>query len=488
MECFSEYIPLPEGKRQYPFEYMEANHVIKLSETEKTVLIGIAEDDERLKDDLKNFHDKDVEFISIDHSELSSFLARRFSSSIDTVDIADSYFTEKSHALDKLANDAPVVNLVNSIIIDAIAKGVSDIHIESFSKRCSVRYRMDGLLVHNRTVAGELFSAVSSRIKIMANMNIMERRLPQDGRISVNMHGHDVDLRVSVVPITAGESIVLRLLNKRSEPLSLQELGFSHKAEQVMKELYTKTNGLLLLTGPTGSGKTTTLNSIIRELNDPSVKIITIEDPVEYEIDGIDQIQTNEKIGLTFDSILRRVLRQDPNIIMVGEIRDKKTAELAVRASMTGHLVLSTVHTNDSVSVLHRMINMGIEPYLLAGVLRGAMAQRLVRRLCHHCKDSFEPDSMQIRLFADHGVKAERLYEKQGCDQCGHTGYSGRLVISEVFQSSEVLEDMISKSVPSTEIQNYLLKQGMRTLYYDGLIKAAAGLTTLDEVEKAVLI
>ncbi|MBN2658732.1 MAG: type II/IV secretion system protein [Spirochaetales bacterium] len=483
----SDFLPLPEGDRQYPLEYIETNGVIKLSETESEVTIGIVESSAGLEEDLKNFHDKPVVFYILDKSDLSAYLARQQSAGTGSIS-GRNESGGNAHTLDKLANDAPVVNLVNSIIIDAISRGASDIHIESFPERATVRYRIDGILIPNRTIDRKMFPALSSRIKIMANMNIMERRLPQDGRITVKMAGHDVDLRVSVVPIAGGESIVLRLLNKRSRLLSLEELGFSRRATELMRSLSGKPHGLILMTGPTGSGKTTTLNSIIGEINDPSVKIITIEDPVEYEIDGVDQVQTNEKIGLTFESILRRVLRQDPDIIMVGEIRDRATAELAVRASMTGHLVLSTVHTNDSVSVLHRMINMGVEPYLLAGVLRGAMAQRLVRKLCPFCRREDRPDTLESRLLNENGIAAESLFKPGGCDKCGGTGYSGRLVISETFISDEKLEDLIASAVPTAEIQEYLRTLGFIPLHRDGLEKAVRGLTSIKEVEKAVLL
>jgi type II secretory ATPase GspE/PulE/Tfp pilus assembly ATPase PilB-like protein len=256
----------------------------------------------------------------------------------------------------------------------------------------------------------------------------------------------------------------------------------------MIKSLYTKPHGLILLSGPTGSGKTTTLNSIIRELNDPTVKIITIEDPIEYEIEGVDQIQTNEKIGLTFDSILRRVLRQDPDIIMIGEIRDKATAELAVRASMTGHLVLSTLHTNDSVSVLHRLVNMGVEPYMLAGVLRGAIAQRLVRKLCPFCKFEEIPNKVEVQLLEKNGLTTTSVFRAKGCTKCGNSGYLGRIVIAESFLTNEELEDLITAGTKTIDIQKHLIKQGMIKLHTDGLKKAVEGFTTIKEVEKAVLI
>ena len=486
MRVLSDFFPLPEGNLQYPIEYIENNSAIKLYENDSLVKIGLTLDDSLIKEELKNFHNKGVEFYTIGKNDLSAYLAKKLSA--DGYDNSDSTGTDERHLLDKLANDAPVINLVNSIIMDAITKGASDIHIESFADSTPVRYRIDGILHLDRNIENKLFPAISSRIKIMANLNIMERRLPQDGRITVKMSGYSVDLRVSIIPISKGESIVLRLLNKKSIPLSLNDLGFSDYSVKMISSLYSKPHGLILLTGPTGSGKTTTLNSIIRELNNPSVKIITIEDPVEYEIEGVDQIQTNEKIGLTFDSILRRVLRQDPNIIMIGEIRDKATAELAVRASMTGHLVLSTLHTNDSVSVLHRLVNMGVEPYMLAGVLRGTIAQRLVRKLCPHCRREDTPTALENKLLSGNKLKSDVLYRAEGCDKCAGSGYSGRLVIAESFLSSEELEDLIIEEKKSTEIQTYLLSKGMIKLHKDGLEKAIAGLTTIKEVEKAVLL
>ncbi len=483
----SDFFPLPEGKLQYPIEYIENNSVIKLYEDENVVRIGLTEDDSLLTEDLKGFHNNTVEFFLIEKNDLSAYLAKKISSD-EMLNPATGPGADEKHLLDKLANDAPVINLVNSIIMDAIGKGASDIHIESFAESTPVRYRIDGILHIDRNIENNLFPAISSRIKIMANLNIMERRLPQDGRISVTMSGHAVDLRVSIVPINKGESIVLRLLNKKSVPLTLGELGFSELSVEMISSLYNKPHGLILLTGPTGSGKTTTLNSIIREMNNPTVKIITIEDPVEYEIEGVDQIQTNEKIGLTFDSILRRVLRQDPNIIMIGEIRDKTTAELAVRASMTGHLVLSTLHTNDSVSVLHRLVNMGVEPFMLAGVLRGTIAQRLVRRLCPDCRKEETPTNLEVKLLKENKLKSDTVYRATGCEKCGGSGYWGRLVISESFLSNEDLEDMIIAGKKSIEIQQYLNSKGMVKLHKDGLIKAINGETTIKEVEKAVLL
>ncbi|MGA2479299.1 MAG: GspE/PulE family protein, partial [Spirochaetia bacterium] len=366
----AEFMPLPEGDNQYPLEYMDANSVIKLREDAEEVLVGACEPENApLLRSLRNFHGKPVGFFRIDRAELSAYLGRRLSA-LETQPPHSIGENDERILLDRLANDAPIVNLVNSLMIEAIRVGASDIHIESFAEGTRVRYRIDGVLRTVSRIEKEKFPAVASRIKIMANLNIMERRLPQDGRISVHMGDGTFDVRVSIVPIAAGESIVLRLFNTSGSPLGLAELGIDAECQTLIRRMVAVPHGLVLATGPTGSGKTTTLNAVLREIASEMVKVVTIEDPVEYLIDGVGQIQTHERIGLTFESLLRRVLRQDPDVIMVGEIRDSPTAELSVRSALTGHLVLSTLHTNDAVSVIPRLRNMGVEPYLLAAVLR----------------------------------------------------------------------------------------------------------------------
>jgi type II secretory ATPase GspE/PulE/Tfp pilus assembly ATPase PilB-like protein len=295
------------------------------------------------------------------------------------------------------------------------------------------------------------------------------------------------DVRVSIVPIAAGESIVLRLFNTGGIPIVLEDLGLDPRSLSLIRTLVSVPHGLVLATGPTGSGKTTTLNAVLRELASERVKIITIEDPVEYVIDGVDQIQTHDRIGLTFDTILRRVLRQDPDIIMVGEIRDAPTAELSVRAALTGHLVLSTLHTNDAVSVIPRLRNMGVEPYLLAAVLRGALAQRLVRRVCQACRKSVTPTREEKELLKRYGLTAARLFRGKGCDACGGTGFKGRTSIVEAFASDEEVEQMILKGERASAIAAHLAEKGFTSLVQNGLSKAVEGITTLDEVEKAVV-
>jgi type II secretory ATPase GspE/PulE/Tfp pilus assembly ATPase PilB-like protein len=484
----SDYKPLPAGGAQYSLEYIETNAAIVLREHPDRIEVGLCNPDNiELRENLTHFHDRPAVFVRIERSDLAAFLAERMSDG----DAADAY-KERGQAdkilLDKLANDAPIVNLLNSIMIEAIRKNASDIHIECFTDNAVVRYRIDGYLKTVLTLEKEKFPAVASRIKIMANLNIMERRLPQDGRITVHLEEDIIDLRVSIIPVAEGESIVLRLFNKKRTPLAIDQLGLAPGDLAALRERAERHHGLILVTGPTGSGKTTTLNAVLREIKSDTRKIITIEDPIEYVIDGVNQIQTNEKIGLTFDSILRRVLRQDPDIIMVGEIRDGQTAELAIRASLTGHLVFSTLHTNDSVSAVSRLKNMGVEPFLLAAVFRASLAQRLARRLCPDCRVKTQATPAQAALLKQYGFTRRTLYRGQGCDACGGTGYRGRTGLFEICTPDETVEDMIVKNMRDTEIKHYLVSQGMKSLMRSGLEKAAAGETTLDEVERVVTV
>ncbi len=481
----AEFCPLPEADQQYPLEYMDANAVIKLREDGREVVVGICEPgNTALLGSLREFHDKPVRFRWIDKAELSGYLGRRLSV-LDAGPRPTAPDGERL-LLDRLANDAPIVNLVNSLMIEAIRKGASDIHIESLSAETRVRYRIDGVLQVVARLEKEKFPALASRIKIMANLNIMERRLPQDGRISVHLGGGAYDVRVSIVPIADGESVVLRLFNTEGAPLGLEELGLDERCITLLRQLAAAPHGLVLATGPTGSGKTTTLNAVLRELATEAVKIITIEDPVEYRIDGVDQIQTHERIGLTFDTMLKRVLRQDPDIIMVGEIRDGPTAELSLRAALTGHLVLSTLHTNDAVSVIPRLRNMGVEPYLLAAVLRGAMAQRLVRRVCPSCAKSRAPDARERALLQEHGLSATKLRHGAGCDACSGTGFKGRVAVGEIFGTNATVEEMILREERVSAIAAYLETKGFHSLARNGFALALKGVTTVAEVEMAV--
>jgi general secretion pathway protein E/type IV pilus assembly protein PilB len=490
MEDFS---PIPEGSSQYPIEFIEEQGLIKLREDEKGVEVGCTEKaDEAAKNSLRSFHKKPVVFVPLDPAELSAFLGNRLGdeqreSAEGPPDRKDATGrTGQAVLLDRLANDAPIVNLVNSICIEGIRCGASDIHLESTGE-LRVRYRIDGILRTVKKIEAGRFPAISSRIKIMANLNILERRQPQDGRITVRLGDAQVDFRVSIVPIAGGESIVLRILGRKAAG-SLDELGLNHTQLATLRQLLRSPHGLILLTGPTGSGKTTTLNAMLRELVSESVKIITIEDPVEFLVEGVNQIQINEQTGLGFDTLLRRVLRQDPNVIMIGEIRDSATAEIALRAALTGHLVLSTLHTNDTISVIPRLINMGIEPYLIASVLRGAAAQRLVRKVCPHCAAERVPSPEERRLLEAAGISVETLRQGQGCSECGHTGFSGRIAAAELFTVDPALEELILGRANSAALRSHLKSRGMRTLLEDGLEKAALGITTVGEVEREIVL
>jgi general secretion pathway protein E/type IV pilus assembly protein PilB len=484
LTSMTDFEPIPEGPFQYPIEFIEANGLIKLREDENVVEIGFTEKAaEAAKNSLRNFHKKPVVFMPLDPAELSAFLGNKMG---DEKLERGADQTDQAVLLDKLANDAPVVNLVNSICIDGIRCGASDIHLESAGE-LRVRYRIDGILRTVKKIEISRFPAISSRIKIMANLNILERRQPQDGRITVRLGNDQVDFRVSIVPVTGGESIVLRILGRKAAG-ALDELGFNQAQLGALRRLLRTPHGLILLTGPTGSGKTTTLNAMLRELVSESIKIITIEDPVEFLVEGVNQIQINEQIGLGFDTLLRRVLRQDPNIIMIGEIRDSATAEIALRAALTGHLVLSTLHTNDTASVIPRLINMGIEPYLIASALRGAAAQRLVRKVCPHCAEERAPSPEERRILEAAGTRARTLRQGRGCAACGHTGFSGRIVAAELFTADPALEDLILGRANIAALQGHLKSRGMKTLLEDGLEKAALGITTVGEVEREIVL
>jgi general secretion pathway protein E/type IV pilus assembly protein PilB len=485
----TEFYPLPEGPDQYPIEFIEAQGLIKLREEADRIIIGVTEKTtEEVRCILQNFHKKELSFHDIDPVELSAYLGNKMGEAAGWEKNNSPGAAEDRVLLDKLANDAPVINLVNSICIEGIRSGASDIHLEAEFEKLRVRYRLDGVLKTARIIESSRFPAISSRIKIMANLNILERRQPQDGRITVSVGNEAVDLRVSVVPAAGGESIVLRILGKKAAAVSVAELGFSPEQYKVLQELLRMPHGLILITGPTGSGKTTTLNAMLGEIVSDSLKIITIEDPVEFTVPGVTQIQINEGIGLRFDTLLRRVLRQDPNVIMIGEIRDSPTAEIALRAALTGHLVLSTLHTNDTASVIPRLINMGLEPYLVAAVLRGAAAQRLVRKICPRCKQPEAPRPEERRILDMAGLSAETLYRGTGCAACGFTGFSGRTIIAELFRGDPGLEERITGREKTSALSEYLKKRGMKTLLTRGLEIAAQGITTIEEVKREVLL
>ncbi len=376
-----------------------------------------------------------------------------------------------------LTDEAPVIRLLNSILFQAVKERASDIHIEPYERELDVRFRIDGILYKMLAPPRVILDALVSRVKIMAGLNIAEKRLPQDGRLKVIVAGREVDIRVSIIPTFFGERTVLRLLDKQRGVLSLTDIGFSGRDERSMERLLSRSNGIILVTGPTGSGKTTTLYAALSRLNSPEKNIITIEDPIEYQLSGVGQIQVNPKIDLTFAQGLRSILRQDPDIVMVGEIRDAETAEIAMQASLTGHLVLSTLHTNDAATAVTRLVDMGIEPFMVASTLTGVLAQRLVRVICPHCREEYTPEREYAGI-----TLPPKLYRGRGCDRCFGLGMLGRIGIYELLLIDSELCSMIIKRTPAGVIKEYAVSRGMRTLREDGLDKAAAGITTIEEV------
>ncbi len=392
---------------------------------------------------------------------------------------------EDAERLKDLASEAPVIRLVNALITRAVEARASDIHIEPFENALRVRYRIDGVLQEVETPPSRLRSAIVSRVKIMAKLNIAERRLPQDGRVKLAVRGKEVDFRVSTLPTMHGESVVLRILDKGSTVFDFTALGFERETLKAYLDLLQRPNGILLVTGPTGSGKTTTLYTSLLRLNTPDKKILTVEDPIEYQLEGVNQIQVKPQIGLTFAHTLRSILRQDPDIIMIGEIRDLETAQIGAQAALTGHLVLSTLHTNSAAATVTRLLDMGLEDYLLASTLVGITAQRLIRVLCPHCREAHEAlpeliDEMNLRRFS--AADPIVLYRPVGCPRCNGTGYHGRSGIAEVLVMSDDVRRLILRRAQERDIHHAAVAAGMQTLYEDGIRKALSGSTSLEEV------
>jgi general secretion pathway protein E/type IV pilus assembly protein PilB len=386
--------------------------------------------------------------------------------------------------LSEMAQEASVVRLVNEILLEAIELRASDVHIESQASGIAIRYRIDGMM-QTQPVPPEINrfeSAIISRLKIMSRLNIAEKRLPQDGRMKLKIAGREIDVRVSVIPMIHGEGIVMRILDKGAMKFDLRAIGMENDTYETFRELINMPHGIVLVTGPTGSGKTTTLYSALIEINQPDVKIITTEDPVEYQLEGINQIQVHTKIGLTFGHSLRSILRHDPDIVLVGEIRDLETAENAIQASLTGHLVFSTLHTNDAASAFTRMTDMGVEPFLVASTVEGVMAQRLIRRLCTHCKGKYEPKKDELPSDFPWDKKEGPLYKAVGCRECRNTGYKGRMGIYELMITNNDIRELANDRVSSWRLLQKSIEQGMRTLRQDGWLKVVHGLSTADEV------
>ncbi len=383
-----------------------------------------------------------------------------------------------------LAQDAPIVKLVNNILWQAVKRGASDIHIEPFEKELRIRYRIDGNLYAVMNPPKRVQSALSSRLKILAQLNIAEKRQPQDGRIQIKFPGKPIDIRVSILPVVYGERIVMRLLDKSKSFVPIEDLGMSDRDLQIVKDSISQPNGIVLVTGPTGSGKTSTLYSILFRLNTPEVCIITVEDPVEYQMAGIGQVGVKEKIGLTFAAALRSILRQDPDVVMIGETRDQETAQIAIQAALTGHIVLTTLHTNSAAASITRLIDMGIEPFLIASSLTMVIAQRLVRRLCENCKEAYKPTAEELRRLPGGGtaLQGSTIFKAKGCSICMGSGYKGRLPIFEVMKMSSAVSKLTLEHADAATIEEAARKDGMTLLVDHGLEKVKEGATTIEEV------
>ena len=385
-----------------------------------------------------------------------------------------------------LANQPPVVRYVNLLVRDAYDAGASDIHLEARKQGLSARFRLDGVLSPAPEPPAQLHQAVVSRVKLLAELDIAERRRPQDGRIRVRLEARELDLRVSTVPTMYGESVVLRLLDRGGRPVELEELGMSADRLASVERLTARPHGMLLVTGPTGSGKTTTLYACLAKRHTDSEKIITVEDPVEYQLAGITQVPVHRQAGVTFGAALRSILRQDPDVLMVGEMRDKETAEIAVQAAMTGHLVFSTLHTNDAIGAIPRLLDLDVPDYLVGATLEGVLAQRLVRRVCAACREEYRPDPSSVALVAGRPIGKVRLQRGAGCAACRGSGFKGRIGLFELLVMTDALRDAVTRRAPRATLRSHALESGMRSLREDGWTKAEAGLTTIEEVLRVV--
>lgn len=427
---------------------------------------------------------KDIELVVLPEEEFAKELQEKLSAEDIHVEGEEE---ESKEGLDLLQaqDESPAVSLVNQVLIKASTVGASDIHFEPYEDEAIVRLRMDGVLHDILKVPTSTYQNVVSRIKVMSNLNVAEKRIPQDGRIRVKIGNKDLDIRVSVVPTVFGERVVMRLLDKTGSLLTLEQLGLSEEDRRKVEKLAKKPYGIVLVTGPTGAGKSTTLYAMLLYVKDPKKNIITIEDPVEYQIKGISQIQVNPKVGLTFASGLRSVLRQDPDIIMVGEIRDAETADIAVHAALTGHLVLSTLHTNDAPSAVTRLADMGIEPFLIGSSLEGVIAQRLVRRICEHCKEAYSPNEEELKELGLEGYDGP-FYRGKGCDMCLGTGYRGRVGVFEVLELDDDIKALITRTQDSNDIRKRARERGFKTMLEDGIEKVKRGITTSSELISVV--
>jgi type IV pilus assembly protein PilB len=477
-------------------EYVRKQWVIPLRFDGRVLVVGMADPTNVfLIDEVKRRTKRDVRAVVTTTADISRLVEQLTAGSSDMKvdeiikDMADDDVqvikdAEKDDAtdLEKMGSESPVIRFVNYLIFDAIKQGASDIHIEPKEKALKVRYRIDGVLFEAMNPPHAMAPAITSRLKIMANLDISERRLPQDGRIRAVVHGRKVDLRMSTLPTVSGEKTVMRILDNKSINVSLDDLGFSENALTIWKKSVDQPHGIVLVTGPTGSGKTTTLYASLRQMDATKLNISTVEDPVEYHLPSVNQTQMHDKIGMTFAKALKALLRQDPDVVMLGEIRDAETATIAVQAALTGHLVLSTLHTNDAPSSITRLINIGVEPYLISAALNAILAQRLVRKICQQCKESYLPSDDMREFLELQGLQADKTFKGKGCDRCRKTGYSGRLGIYELMVMDDATRDIVTRNPDVNQLRKLCREKGLVTLRQDGFDKVLKGLTTVDEI------
>ena len=478
-----------------PKEFLEKHQVLPLFLVEGMLTVAVPEPaNVFLLEEIERLSGHQVQLVAATSRDINATLQAYLPNNqvfvIDDIieDVKPEEFTlieqriEDITSLEQAAGDSPVVKLVNYCIYNAVKEGASDIHIEPGDGVMRVRYRIDGRLTEKLRPPYLMHPAVTSRIKIMAGLDIAERRLPQDGGIHVMMEKRPIDLRVSTMPGKHGEKVVVRIIDNDKASVNLEKLGFGYETLKQWRKLISLPNGIVLVTGPTGSGKSTTLYAVLQELNADDVNICTVEDPVEYNLTGINQFQVNEKAGFTFPSALRSLLRQDPDILMIGEIRDQETARLATQAALTGHLVLSTLHTNDAPGAITRLYNLGIEPYLVAGTVAGVLAQRLVRKLCQRCKEAYEPSGNERRQVEKIAGELQTLFRPKGCTHCRNLGYSGRIGIYELLVANDEISERISQGISLNELRELARRYGMNSLRNDGIEKVKAGITTLEEI------
>ena len=485
----------PEAFGSLQPDYMRKQLVLPLRYDDKSLVVAMTDPNNVfLLDELKRKTKKPIKVVVTTAADINRIIEQFTSQDVDMkvdeiikemgeddVQLVKEV-DESDTDLAKIGNESPIIRFVNYLIQDAIKQGASDIHIEPKEKALKVRYRIDGIMFEAMNPPHAMQPAIVSRLKIMSNLDISERRLPQDGRIRVMMNNRKIDLRMSTLPTACGEKVVMRILDNRSINVPLEALGLSEEHLEVWRKQIDEPHGILLVTGPTGSGKTTTLYSSLRVMDGNKLNISTVEDPIEYQLGTANQVQVHEKIGMSFSAALRSLLRQDPDVIMLGEIRDPETAKIAVQAALTGHLVLSTLHTNDAPASVTRLINIGVEPYLISASVNAILAQRLVRKICSHCRETFVPSDEIKRFLTSQGFSSEEMWKGKGCDRCRKTGYTGRLGLYELLVMTDEMRDMVTRNLDVTQLRRHCREHGLITLRQDGFMKAKKGMTTVDEV------